>query len=180
MQRFISITALLIGVAGLSLAFYNQRSQPKIGYVHNARLLSEYQGMKEAQAEYQAKMKMWQANLDTLQSDVSGHIRTFSEGQAGYSADERRLSAQLIDQKKRELLSYKNLIEEKAALEEEQMIQSVLAQIDMYVLEFGKSRGYDFVFGVTENGSILYARDAADITESVLLWINKKFEGEEE
>lgn len=47
----------------------------KMVYVDTAQLLQEYVGMQQAKAAFQVKSKVWQANVDTLMSEVQKSIK---------------------------------------------------------------------------------------------------------
>ena len=51
--------------------------------------------------------------------------------------------------------------------------QVVWEQINRAVAEFGKEKGYDYIFGAKGDGSIMYASDEKDITKEVIAYINK-------
>ena len=43
------------------------------------------------------------------------------------------------------------------------------------IAEFGKAEGYDFIFGASGNGGIMYADEANDITDRVVTYINLRY-----
>ena len=49
-------------------------------------------------------------------------------------------------------------------------------RINHYVSDYGKTEGYDFIFGATGDGGLMYANDVNDITDEVILYLNKKYE----
>jgi hypothetical protein len=46
--------------------------------------------------------------------------------------------------------------------------QEILAEINTYIKQYGKEKGYDFILGATDNGNIVYAAEGKDITDDVL------------
>jgi outer membrane protein len=68
-------------------------------------------------------------------------------------------------------------LEQKAKEEEAKYNKAILDQVNKYVLEYGKANHYDYIFGVTEDGNILFAKEGEDITAQVLIFLNAKYEG---
>ena len=70
-----------------------------------------------------------------------------------------------------------DLLEMISSEKDSEMTKSILNQIDSYILEYGKKNNYKYLFGVTDNGNILYADEADDITDIILEELNNKYEG---
>ena len=95
-------------------------------------------------------------------------------------------SSKLSDAQKREqvvnlqnqkdnIQKYIQVLEQKAQEEDEKMTKAVINQINSSIEEYGKSKGYDYVLGTTNEGNILYGVKSNDITESVLQYVNDKY-----
>ncbi len=172
------ITALLLSAASLGFAAFSYINSPKIAYVYNTRILNEYQGMKEGKVLYQKKLQVWQANVDTLEKELNNAIAAYERDFKKMTRKEKELSEQLLQKKQQDFMNYKKAIEEKAQQEDMQMTSSILNQINSYVLEFGKKEGYTYIFGVTDDGNLLYAEEGDNITDLVLNELNKNYSGE--
>lgn len=166
----VAITALVITV---SLS----RETPRVAYVHNGRLLTEYDGIREGRSRYEEKVKVWQANVDTLYQELMHSVATYQERSESLSPPERLKTEELIEAKRREFVDYKQAMTEKAQAEDEELTASLLGQIDSFVMEFGDRSEYDLILGVNQDGNVLYGRDAQDITEEVLAGLNAEYAG---
>lgn len=148
---------LLAGVV-----FYTWQSRPRLAYVRSEVLVNEFQGMKEAGQAYQQKQREWQSNLDTLQTDFARAEK------AGASAAQLAGISQNIQQ-------YAAQVEQLAREEDRKMTQAVLEQINTFVEQYGKEKGYDLILGTTTAGNILYGKPGIDITEELLEALNKHY-----
>jgi Skp family chaperone for outer membrane proteins len=72
---------MLIGL--MILAYFQFFKHDKIGYVDAIRLMSEYKGMKEAQAELQKQTAQWQANVDTLTNELQERLQKYEKNRTG-------------------------------------------------------------------------------------------------
>jgi len=167
-----------IAITALTLSLYLYNSKPNFAYVNNSKLLEDYNGVKEAGLLYEERVKIWKTNLDTLESEINQEIMAYKNAFSGMSTKEKQLTEKLIKRKQLDYTNYKNALEKNAKDVDAQLTTEVLNQIDAYLLEYGKKHKYDYVFGVTDNGNILFAKDANDITEKVLNGLNNNYKGE--
>lgn len=173
-----NILTILVLLLSLSAAVFSYYSIPKIAYVNNAKLISNYQGFKDSQREYQKSIQQMQANLDTLSKRFGEEVNDYKEKKDVLSDSEKQLTEKLLQSREKEVLNYKRAIEEKALEQEQALTAGVINQINSFVIEFGKSHHYDYVIGVTETGNLLYAKEDTDITTEVIEAINEQYQGQ--
>ena len=166
---------LLIGLAGLYYLHFSRAE--KIAYVDSAKLLSNYQGMKQAKLAYQQKASVWQANIDTLTQEVQAALKDYEKNSAQLSKKEQQLSQELLKTKQQQLISYQKAIQEKAAQEDRQVTQAVITEVNNYLSEFGTQRDYKVILVANETGNIAYAEQGMDITDEVLTGLNQQYGG---
>lgn len=51
----------------------------------------------------------------------------------------------------------------------------MLEEVNTYIKQYGKEKGYDFTLGATDNGNIVHAAEGTDVTEAVLTALNKQY-----
>lgn len=156
----------------LFTGFYQQE---RIAYIDTAKLMEGYEGMKQARAQYRQKAEVWQANVDTLVSEVQQQIKTYEKESAGMSAKEKELSQQLIRSKQQQLGEYQKAIQEKARQADVEMTQQVLATVNAYLTDYGKAHNYRIILAATDAGNIIYAEEGMDITADVLEGLNEGY-----
>ena len=176
MNRHLPTVVLSVLVlATLSLHFLDQ---PKIAYVRSQDLIYHYEGTREAQASFDAKKQQWQANVDTLQTNFRKSQQALQVSLANYNEQEQREEQQKLQQQQQQLAQYTRAIQEKAAEEDEAMMQGALNQINAYTQQYAETQGYDIVLGTTLSGNILYGKEAIDITDEVLIYLNQQYRNE--
>ena len=55
-------------------------------------------------------------------------------------------------------------------------MQPVYGELNSFIRDYGKEHGYDMIWGATSSGNIVYAREAVNLTEDVLKYIENKRE----
>jgi outer membrane protein len=53
----------------------------------------------------------------------------------------------------------------------------IWTQINQYAQDFGKDKGYDYVFGASGDGTLMFARESHDVTDQVKAYINERYKG---
>ena len=163
-------------VLALMLAYFQFANEQKLVYIDSNKLLAEYQGMKDAQAEFQKKSLTWQANIDTLMVEVQRSIMDYEKESPKMTTKEKELSRELIKTKQKQLADYQRAIQEQSAQKDQEMTQQVLVKVNTFLSEYGRSKDYNIIFGATSAGNIIYAEEAMDITDEVLELLNSQYQ----
>lgn len=158
------------------LTYFQFSNNQKLVYIDSNKLLAGYQGMKDAQADFQIKSKTWKANVDTLMAEVQRSIMDYEKESPKMSAKEKELSRELIKTKQKQLQDYQRAIQEQSAQKDQEMTQQVLVKVNTFLTEYGKSKDYNIIFGATTAGNIIYAEEAMDITDEVLELLNSQYQ----
>ena len=61
-------------------------------------------------------------------------------------------------------------------MEGQESLKVLSKEINDFVKEYAKEKGYNFVLGTSgEGGTVMYGEEKADITEDVLVQLNKAY-----
>lgn len=174
---FLIAGACMFALMAFAFSLFTFLKQSKIAYVNNDLIFAKYQGLVENKSQYEIQLKSWQANLDTLSQEFNNEVKEFQKNSSIYTSKEKLLKEELLKKKEEDLFLYKQALERKAKEEEAKLTSGVINQINSHILDFGKKHNYDFILGATDNGNILFAKDADDITDEVIQYINDKYAG---
>ena len=148
-----------IPIVLLQLASCNQ----KIGvcYINPNKLMQGYHGASAQHEVFVAKAKEWQQRIDSLKAEVSALQGVPAATRAG---------------KEQQLLRYRDAVQQQAQRENERLTKAVLEEINAYLKQYGKDKGYTFILGATEAGNIVYAAPGTDISDEVLKGLNDQYD----
>lgn len=48
-------------------------------------------------------------------------------------------------------------------------------RLNPYIVEYGKEKGYAYIYGANGTGNVLYADESEDITEELIEYVNKRY-----
>ena len=122
-----------------------------------------YHGATAQHELFQAKAKIWQQRIDSL-------------GTERQALDSELLATR--EAKEQRLVRYRDAIQQQAQQENQRLTQAVLAEINAYIKQYGKDKGYTFILGATDSGNIVYAADGTDITDEVLKGLNSQYDSQ--
>lgn len=169
----ISLFSIAISIGASNMFF-----QKKIAFVRSQDLIFKYEGTKEAMAKFNDQKETWQANVDTLKVDFQRAVLNYNKTYEGLSAQERQLREKDLSGREIQLQNYATSVDTKIKKADEEMMQEVLDQINVFIKEYSVEKGYDVVLGSTVSGNVLYGEETLDITEELLEALNKHYKGE--
>jgi outer membrane protein len=175
MKKITLILAVLATTISFLSFFYKQSSE--LVYVDVNKLLEGYKRTKIVRTEFETKAKTLNANVDSLLVDWQKELKVYEKERSNYSKKELNLKQELLGNKQQQINNYQQAIQKQIQEEDKKSTQTVINDINDYIKEFGKEKGYKIIFGASGSGNIMYADEATDLTETVLEGLNKEFEG---
>ncbi|WP_432735787.1 OmpH family outer membrane protein [Maridesulfovibrio sp. FT414] len=168
---------ILFAVLVLVLAFQAQAfaaGPQKIGVISMAKLMQD----SEAGQDIQGKLKK---KVDAVTEQLKGKQKELEELKAALQKQNLVLSLEAKQDKelelKRKYRDYQDLAQatqRKVQLEERKLSEPLFEMIKKVVTEYGKKNGYAALYDKGSSG-FLYVDDSMDVTNEVLLELNREF-----
>jgi outer membrane protein len=155
------VNGLLISVLAFFLLFYFFKSNKEIVYVDATKLFDGFVMTKEMKRVGEKEFNSRKLVLDNLYSNLQSPTISASE--------KKELMKQFI-QGKEELEQFNQAF----ATEQTDKIWS---RIKSYTSEFSKDKNYQLVIGSDNKQVVLFADEKIDVTNELLTYLNKKYEG---
>ena len=147
---------------------------PKLAYAEINTVYNAFELKKELEEKLAQTQQERQAILDTLKLRLQVMNDELSQKKPKPS-DEEIQEFQLLGQEYQ--MKNQRFQEDNKALIE-QYDQQIWNQLNQYMKEYGEKNGYDFIYGASGNGNLIHANEAANITEELSQYANKKYKGE--
>jgi outer membrane protein len=168
-----SIIATLIA----AFSFVYAQKSSELVYVDVNKLLDGYKRTKIVRAEFEVKAKTLKSNVDSLVTGWQKELKDYEKNRSKYSKKELELKQELLGNKQQQINSYQQAIQKQVQEEDKKATQTVINDINDFVKEYGKKKGYKIIFGASGSGNIMYADEGSDLTPIVLEGLNAEFEG---
>lgn len=168
----LAIFAIIIS----SLAIYFAKSSSELVYVDVNKLIEGYSRTKVAKAEFEKKATTMKGNIDSLVTNWQKELQGYEKERASLSPKELQLKQELLSNKQQQINGYQEAIQKQIEEEDKKTTQTVINDINDYIKEFGKRKGYKIIFGASGGGNIMYADESSDLTEEVLKGLNAEYD----
>ncbi len=176
MKKLTLPLAILALAFSLITFFYLKKSSNQV-YVDVNKLMEGYKRTKVVRAQFEEKAKTLNANVDSLMGDWQKELKDYEKERSKMSKKELQLKQELLGNKQQQINNYQQAIQKQIQEEDKKATQTVINDINDYVKEYGKQKGYKIIFGASGSGNIMYASESADLTDEVLEGLNAEFEG---
>jgi outer membrane protein len=174
MKKSILIIALAISIVSCNTKTA-EVAAVKTAYVDTSKLLEEYTEAKDIEAKYKTKSDEMGKELENEVARFKYEASNFQKNaQLNGQAWAQQKGAEL--QKREQQLSYaqqalvRQLQEESGA-----EMDTLVKNVKKFIKDYGKEKGYDYIYGTGEAVSILYAQDKYDITKELVKLLNEKY-----
>ncbi len=156
MKNNIVLILNLVIVLALAGFILFQNKEERKAYVLNQKLFEGFTGKKELEKKLNDLKSSNKKNVDSLTTLIQAKanepalVQYYQQMIQSYELNEQQLSTKYT--------------------------ADIWKRINDYVAEFGKEKGYDFIFGATGDGNLMYAKDTHDVTEELVRYVNAKYE----
>ena len=164
---------ILTGVALLALTACTD----KVAFVDNSKLLNDYQEKKDIEAKLKGQISAYERKRDSISMAFQTEARAF-DAQAKtlpQNVAQKKYNEQM--QKSQILQQHLQQEEQKIQMESQTQMDSLLSKVKKNIKEYGKQKGYTFILGANDGGSVLYGTEKKDITKEVTEYLNNQYKG---
>lgn len=163
------LIAFMVVIAAIAALFFIPKRY-KLAYVDNTRLFQEFTLKKELEAAYKKTENARKAQLDSMMLELKMISRE-------YESTRNTKLLNLLEIGKEQVMMKQKEYEEDNQVLTEQYDAQIWKQLNQYMKEYGDKEGYDFIMGAQGDGALMYAGEKNNITDDLISFVNKRYEG---
>jgi outer membrane protein len=173
MKKTVILFALAITL--ISCNKTTETKEFKTAYIDTSKLMDESTEAKDIGEKYKDKSKVMGSQLEVEVNRFKSEAANFQKNaQTNGQVWAQQKGAEL--QQREQELSYAQQamlrqLQEESGVE----MDSLVSKYRKAIKEFGKEKGYDYIYGTGDVASVLYAKDSYDITKEVIKLVNDKY-----
>lgn len=176
MKNTIVIIAVSISIIACNKP--TEVKEAKTAYVDTSVLIKEYTATKDLDAKYKAKGeekgKQLEAEINKFKEEASNfQAQAQTKGQAW--AQQKGAELQRREQ---QLSQEQQALSQKLQQEGGAEMDSLVAGVKKVIKEYGKEKGYDYIYGTGDAATVLYAKEKYDITKDIIKLLNEKYKSQ--
>lgn len=144
--------------------------EKKTAYINGQKVYDDFSLTKKKQKEFINQRDQRNSVLDSLKNNIvqiENNLR-IKENPPKDELEKYRQLVQLFRSQSEQFEKENNQISI-------QYKDEILKMLLDYVKEYGKTNGYDYIYGDWDTGAIMYAAEGEDVTEEVIEFINQKY-----
>jgi outer membrane protein len=145
----------------------------RIAYLNSQEVMSAAPGSAEAQAQFDAEMRGYQAEIEQLEEELRGLEQQYQQQQLTLSPEARQNREQQIQARIQQYQQRGTQLQEQAARRRAELVQPVMDEITEVIEELREQENYALILDVAA-GSIVSADPALDVTEEVIRRLNSR------
>ena len=161
---------LMILTAGIMAVTPALAADVKFGYIDMQRALNTSDAGKEAKEQLSGRLKKYQDDINQKQNDLKKLKDELEKQGALLSESARGAKEKDYQQKLKELQRSAKDAEDDLRGKDEESARKIFEAIDKIIQEFGRSKGYTFIF--VRNEAMAFASDKADVTDEIIKLYN--------
>jgi outer membrane protein len=149
--------------------------QNKIVFVDNVKLMDEYQEKVDMESKFKLMAEALNKKRDSISQAFQMEAQTFQTKADNMPEDQAQKEYGMLQQ--RGQLIGQQLQQQEQQLQSTSQIEmdSIISTVKKEIKAFGKDKGYTFILGGGEGGSVLYGIEAKNVTKEVLAILNEKY-----
>ena len=177
-NREVILWVLVLVFGGLSIYNLTSKSdakeikEKKIGYVNTQEVFNDFELKKELEIKLKRELDYKQSFLDSLAYDIQ-----LMQTRLNAVVEPSQEDVKIFQKQKALYFEHKQEIETNSAEKTREFDAQIINQMNSYIAEFGKEKGYEYVLGNNSSGFILYGKQVNEITKEVIAFINNKYQG---
>lgn len=174
----------IIATLALSVTLFscNQNTTPtnefKSAYVDTSKLMEESTEAKDIEAKYKGKAEVMGAQLKNEAAKFQKEASSFKQdAMANGQAWAQQKGAELQQREQQLQYAQQGMLQQ---LQGESGVEmdSLVVKYKKIFKDYGKEKGYDYIYGTGEAATVLYAKDNYDITKDIIKLVNDKYKSE--
>lgn len=150
-------------------------NQNKIAFIDNVKLMDQYQEKVDMESKFKTKAEALNRKRDSISQAFQLEAQAFQGKAEKMPADQAQKEYGMLQQRGQMIGQQLQQQEQELQAISQTQMDSIISTVKKEIKAFGKDKGYTFILGGGEGGSVLYGDEAKDITQEVLDILNDKY-----
>ncbi len=159
-----------LSIAVLALMVFTSCQKQKIAFLDNGKVINQVELKKAVEEKYKQKEAALSQKTDSLKLAFQTEVQEAST-LASKMKDQNKIQqlSQSFQQKEQMLSRQIQTEQQNLANGYRTEIDSVIKTVKIFVKDYGKTKGYDYILGTSDNtASVMYAKESTDLTEEII------------
>ncbi|WP_372474108.1 OmpH family outer membrane protein [Capnocytophaga sp. ARDL2] len=161
---------------GTTVATTSSEAGFKTAYIDTEKLMKEYKESADFEAKYEAMSKKMQEELERDMKKFQNDVMDLQKNAQSKGMEWAVARQKELEKRERTLAekqqNYMKKFQEEGSVERDSMV----SRMKDFIKEYGKEKGYDYIYGTGDAVTVLYAKEQYNITDEIVKLLNEKYE----
>ncbi len=148
----------------------------KTAYIDTQKLMEDYTEAKELDEKYKTKGEVMGRELEVEAKKLKAEMAGFQKNAMAKGQMWAQQKGAELQQRDQQLGYAQQAMLQQLQQESGKELDSIVKQVKVFIKDYGKQKGYDYIYGTGDAATVLYAKDSYDITSEITKALNEKYE----
>jgi outer membrane protein len=175
MKKIIAVVALSVAFVSCNQNNTVEAKDFKTAYVDTSKLMEESTEAKDIEAKYKDKAAEMDGKLQGEAARLESEQKNFESNMQKNGEVWAKQKYMELQQRDQQLQYAQQGMLRQLQAESGKEMDSLVKKYKQIFKDYGKEKGYDYIYGTGEAASILYAKESYDITKELIKLVNNKY-----
>lgn len=147
----------------------------KTAYIDTAAMMKDYNEAKELDEKYKTKGEVMGRELEVAAKQLKAEMNGFQQNAMAKGQAWAQQKGAELQKREQELQYAQQGMLQQLQGESGKEMDTLVKSIKVLIKDYGKEKGYDYIYGTGDAATVLYAKDSYDITKDIVKMINEKY-----
>jgi outer membrane protein len=147
----------------------------KTAYIDTAELIEKYEKFKDEDDKFKVKSEELGRPLEAKVRAFQADAQNFRQNAQAKGPQWAQQMGAALQQREQELGIEQNALVQQLQQEGAVLKDTLISEVKKFIKDYGKKKGYDYIYGTGDAATVLYAKEGYDITKEVLKELNDTY-----
>ena len=173
MKKIVVLAAILVSVVACNKT--PEAKEFKTAYIDTVKLMEEYTEMKELEEKFKTKGQVKGRELEIEAKKLEAEKENLQRNAMAKGQAWAQQKYAELQQRAQQLAYAEQAITQELQMEGGTQRDSIVKDVKNFIKDFGKQKGYDYIYGTGDAATVLYAKDSYDVTKEVIKALNDRY-----
>jgi outer membrane protein len=173
MKKLVLLVAIVFSIISCNDA--PKAKDFKTAYIDTAEMMKDYNEAKELDEKYKTKGEVMGRELEVAAKQLKAEMNGFQQNAMAKGQAWAQQKGAELQKREQELQYAQQGMLQQLQGESGKEMDTLVKSIKVLIKNYGKEKGYDYIYGTGDAATVLFAKDSYDITKDIVKMINDKY-----
>lgn len=147
----------------------------KTAYVDTSKLLEQYTEAKDIEDKYKSKSEIMGKELEGEIAQFKLEASNFQKKAQENGSVWAQENGAKLQKREQQLTNAQQTMSQQLQQESGVEMDTLVKKVKKFIKDYGKEKGYAYIYGTGEAATVLYAEEKYDITKEIIKLLNENY-----